>query len=312
MNGTKYADAVGAVRAMENTLLGKSDIEQLINARSKSEVKSILSSRTGNQSADLNDVWNFLCEYAPDCEELKILLYRNDFHNLKAVLKAIISNRDPEQYYIAPSNIGLSELTDAVSKKEYDLLPKYMQKTASEAYELLTKTLDGQLSDSFIDRSALEAVQKASEECGIEFMKRYAQLITACSDIKTAYRCCILGKSAQFMENAVCGSPELEKDELIKSSLAGTEQLFTYLETTHYSEAAALLKESSVKYEKWCDDVIMELAEDARMLAFGSEPLAAYFIAKEAEIKNLRILSVCKEFGADKETITERMRKLYV
>ena len=48
------------------------------------------------------------------------------------------------------------------------------------------------------------------------------------------------------------------------------------------------------------------------MLAFGSEPLAAYFIAKEAEIKNLRILSVCKEFGADKETITERMRKLYV
>ena len=35
MNGTKYADAVGAVRAMENTLLGKSDIEQLINARSK-------------------------------------------------------------------------------------------------------------------------------------------------------------------------------------------------------------------------------------------------------------------------------------
>ena len=114
------------------------------------------------------------------------------------------------------------------------------------------------------------------------------------------------------MENAVCGSPEIEKDELIKSALAGTEQLFTYLETTHYSEAAALLKESSAKYEKWCDDVIMELAEDARMLAFGSEPLAAYFIAKEAEIKNLRILSVCKEFGADKETITERMRKLYV
>ena len=56
----------------------------------------------------------------------------------------------------------------------------------------------------------------------------------------------------------------------------------------------------------------MELAETARMQAFGSEPLAAYFIAKEAEIKNLRILSVCKEFGANKETITERMRKLYV
>lgn len=48
------------------------------------------------------------------------------------------------------------------------------------------------------------------------------------------------------------------------------------------------------------------------MRSFGPEPLEAYFIAAEAEQKNLRIISVCKEFGADRETITERMRKLYV
>lgn len=58
--------------------------------------------------------------------------------------------------------------------------------------------------------------------------------------------------------------------------------------------------------------MIMEHAESARLQAFGYEPLAAYFIAKEAEIKNIRILTVCREYGADRETITERMRKLYV
>ena len=66
------------------------------------------------------------------------------------------------------------------------------------------------------------------------------------------------------------------------------------------------------RFEKWCDDIIIELAESARTMAFGAEPLAAYYIARETEQKNLRILSVCKEFGADKKTITERMRKLYV
>jgi len=110
MNGTKYANAVGAVRAMENNLLSRSDIEQLINARSKAEMSSITASKTGTaKSEDLSDVWAMLMEYAPDCKELEILLYRNDFHNLKAVLKAIISNRDPKQYYIAPSNVGLKE-----------------------------------------------------------------------------------------------------------------------------------------------------------------------------------------------------------
>ena len=314
MNGTKYANAVGAVRAMENSLLGRSDMEQLINARNKAEVNSIIASKNGSgaKSENLEDVWNMLREYAPDCKELEILLYRNDFHNLKAVLKAIISNRDPQQYYISPSNVELSVLTEAINSREYDALPEYMRDAASEAYELVTRTLDGQLSDSLIDTAALKAMQESAGKFGGEFMQQYAKLTTVCSDIKTAYRCCLLNKSAQFMETALCGSEELEKSELIKAALSGTEAFFGFLETTNYANAAALLKDSAAQYEKWCDDAVMELADGARSQAFGSDPLAAYFIAKEAEIKNLRILSVCKEFGADKETITERMRKLYV
>ena len=313
MNGTKYANAVGAVRAMENTLLSKSDVDQLISSKSKAEIESILTSKNGaSKGDDLVSVWEMLREYAPDCKELEILLYKNDFHNLKAVLKAVISNREPSDYYVSPSNVELSVLVEAINKKDYSLLPEYMRKTAEEAYELVTNTLDGQLSDSLIDRSYMEALQKSAEEFGGEFMQRYAQLITASADIKTAYRCSMLNKPSQFMENAICGSRELEKDQLIKAALGGTESLFAFLESTPYSDAAALLKTSAAQYEKWCDDVVLELAETARMQAFGPEPLAAYYIAKEAEIKNLRILSVCKEFGADRETITERMRKLYV
>lgn len=314
MNGTKYANVVGAVRAMENSLLGKNDIDQLINARSKAEISSIIASRNGSAAneSSLDDVWAMLREYAPDCKELEILLYRNDFHNLKAVLKAVISNRDPKNYYITPSNVELSVLTEAVSSRDYSLLPKYMREAAAEAYELVTRTLDGQLSDSLIDTAALREMQRAAENAGDEFMRKYAELMTVCADIKTAYRCSLLNKSAQFMETSICGSAELDKDSLIKAALGGTESFFGYLETTVYGETVSLMKESPARFEKWCDDVIMELAESARMTAFGSEPLAAYFIAKEAEIKNLRIISVCKEFGADKDTITERMRKLYV
>lgn len=314
MTGTKYANAVGAIRAMESSLLSKSDIDQLINSGNKAEIESILAAKnsSGAHTETLGDVWTMIRGYAPDCKELEILLYRNDFHNLKAVLKAVISNRDPKQYYIAPSNVTLSQLTEAINNKEYEGLPEYMRSTAAQAYELLTRTLDGQLSDSLIDTGALSAMQKSSAEFGGEFMQKYSQLLTVCSDIKTAYRCSLMKKSVQFTEAAVCGSDELDKDSLVKASVSGTEAFFSFLEGTPYSEAGTLLKASSAQYEKWCDDIIMELAGTARMQAFGAEPLAAYYIAKEAEIKNLRILTVCKEFGADRETITERMRKLYV
>ena len=244
--------------------------------------------------------------------DFEILLYKNDFHNLKAVLKALISNREPSDYYISPSNVELKALVDSLNNRDYSELPIYMQKTAADAYELLTNSLDGQLSDSLIDKSAIQAMQKSADDFGSDFMKKYSCLIAVCADIKTTYRCIMQKKSRQFMDTALSGSDKLDKNLLINSASEGIEAFFAFLETTPYSEAATMLKESPAKFEKWCDDIIIELAESARTMAFGAEPLAAYYIARETEQKNLRILSVCKEFGADKKTITERMRKLYV
>ena len=311
MGNTSYASAVAAVRAMENSLLTHSDIEQLIASKSKAEYNSLISAK-GSEQATLEDVWDMLRAYAPNDRELEILLYKNDFHNLKAALKAVISGKEPQHYFIRPTNLDLDKLVVSIKSKEYEDLPEYIRKTAQEAYELLTRTLDGQLSDSVIDTAALEAMQRAAYRHGGEFMRRYAEMTALYADIKTAYRCALMKKSKSFIETAVCGTSELDKDSLVRAALEGVDGLFAYLENTQYSDAAKLLRESPAKFEKLCDDEMIELAQTARMTAFGTEPLAAYYLAKEAEIKNLRIISVCKESGTDRETITERMRKLYV
>ena len=311
MGNTSYASAVAAVRAMENSLLTHSDIEQLIASKSKAEYNSLISAK-GSEQATLEDVWDMLRAYAPNDRELEILLYKNDFHNLKAALKAVISGKEPQHYFIRPTNLDLDKLVVAIKSKEYEDLPEYIRKTAQEAYELLTRTLDGQLSDSVIDTAALEAMQRAAYRHGGKFMRRYAEMTALYADIKTAYRCALMKKPKSFIETAAGGTSELDKDSLVKAALEGVDGLFAYLENTQYSDAAKLLRESPAKFEKLCDDEMIELAQTSRMTAFGTEPLAAYYLAKEAEIKNLRIISVCKESGTDRETITERMRKLYV
>lgn len=310
MSTTEYASAVAAVKTLESSLLTRSDMDQLINTPTLSELKTLLNSKTHGET--LTDVWEMLSGYAPDCEVLKILLYKNDFHNLKAVLKAMLSGRDPAHYYISPSNVSLEAIKNAYTSKSPDGLPAYMRIPADEAYELATRTLDGQLSDSLIDTAALTAMQKSADDCGNEFIIKYAQLTTVCADIKTAYRCSIMHKSNQFLETAICGSMELDKASLIRAALSGRDGFLNYLSNTPYAEAAELLKNSPAQFEKWCDDIITEHAETARMQAFGAEPLAAYYIAKEAELKNIRIISICRECGTDRETITERMRRLYV
>ncbi|MDE6796602.1 MAG: V-type ATPase subunit, partial [Ruminococcus sp.] len=100
--GIDYASAVAVVRTLENSLFTKNDLEQLINARDRNESETLINSKN---AGTLLEVWEMLRTFAPDSKELEILLYRNDFHNLKAVLKAMVSGREPENYLIEPSNI---------------------------------------------------------------------------------------------------------------------------------------------------------------------------------------------------------------
>lgn len=309
--GTEYASAVAAVRAMECSLLSPADIEQLISADSAEDFNGLIESKKSAQNT-LIEVWEMLRSYAPDNEELKIMLYRNDFHNLKAALKSVISGRNAEDYFVYPSNFEPKLASEAFTSKDYSELPEYMRKTASEAYELLTETMDGQLSDSFIDKAALKAMISSADKCKSSFIRKYAELTAVCSDIKIAYRCALMGKSLKFTGSALCGTDKLEKDALAEVSAEGTEALLGYIEENGFEDAAEALRESPAQFEKWCDDVLMELAETARSSPFGYEPLAAYYIAKEAEIKNIRIIKVCRESGSDKNTVMERMRKLYV
>lgn len=306
---TEYAGAVAAIRAMENMLFTHSDLEQLINARTDAEFKTLISAK---DTGGLMEVWDMLRTYAPDSRELEILLYRNDFHNLKAVLKSMVSGRETDDYFIEPSNVTPENLKEAFRKKNTDILPEYMRETAAAAYELLTRTLDGQLADTLIDTATLMAMQKSAAEFGSDFIREYVQIITVCADIKTAYRCSRMNKTRDFLEGAVCGSDVIDKESLIRAALGGTENLLGFLEHTPYSELAQLLRDSPAQFEKRCDDMVTELAENTRLKAFGTEPLIAYYIAKEAEIKNLRIITVCRESDADTLTITERLRKLYV
>lgn len=319
---TDFASAVAAVRAMENTLLSSSDIDRMARSGSYSEIAAVLNSRGKNVPENRTDfynslddelerVWSFIRDMTGDCRELEILLYRNDFHNLKAALKALIMNTDPTRLFIRPTLLKLDELPEIIASKRYEELPEYMRNAATDAYGILTQTLDGQLADAVIDTAAIKAMQADSEKYGGELLHKYSKTIALCSDIKTAYRCSIMKKSESFMQLALCGSDELDKNALIRSAVGGTESLLSFLESSGYREAADMLRESPAAFEKWCDDELMKLAEEARFKAFGPDPLAAYFIAQETEIKNLRILLVCKDCGASGETISERMRKLY-
>ena len=278
MRDTDYTYAVARIRANEPTLLRAVDVEQMISAPDCPEITDI--------DEKVAETWRLITEILPQPGELDFLIIKNDFHNLKALLKSIFTGGDPSAYFMRPAVFEPAEMAEALREKRFDGLPACMAGCAEEAYELLAKTLDGQLADAVIDRQCLEttlAMAKATEN---DFAFTLAQMMCAFANAKITLRAAKTGKGQAFLDRALYGCPAIDIPE----------------------EAA----QSGAAFEKYCDDALLEYACAAKAKHFGPEPLIAFYLAREAEAKTLRIVHTCRQSGCPAAEIRRRVRLLYV
>ena len=97
-----------------------------------------------------------------------------------------------------------------------------------------------------------------------------------------------------------------------EASEKGTEGICLYLEKTPYSEGAGELRRSISAFERWCDNLMIRRLKPQRYNPFGLSPLAAYILARENEIKSVRIILSGKRHQLSQESIRERVREMYV
>lgn len=318
-----YTFAVAKIRELENELLPKAVIEQMVTAKNEKEVLAALSSK-GWEIADNHrntdkllteesvNAWETLMSLAPDSVELKGLTVLNDFHNLKAALKSLVTGTEPERLYTVPTTLELDSLFENIREKRYYELPEYMQLPAEEGYKVLAETKDGQIFDSFMDREAMKALKNFGEESDSEMFKSYVDFLIAMTDIKIAYRGARAQKSEEFFLDSLCGSEYLDREVLAAEASKGEQSLLSFLETSPYKDAAESLKISVTRFERFIDDGLTDITESARTESFSVDPLIAYYHAKQTEIKVVRIIMTCKQNAVEQKIIRERLRKTYV
>ena len=319
----EYTYAVARVRANEQTLLSAADIEQLITAGDYKVTMQKLSDAGWGEIKDIYNyasylenyfakTWDFLVEIMSDIHELDLLLVKNDMQNLKAALKQIVSQHDAKDLYVQSTVYDTESILKAVEDRRWNDLPDFMQEPAKEAYEVLTETSNGQLADAIIDKATLERIKFLGVESGSPILAELAERMCATANIKTALRCANTGKSKDFVTRSLCNCDTISKDKLIETSLEGVDSVLKYLEESSYKEAGAKFKESTSAFEKWCDDILMECVKEARYTAFGIDPIIAYYVARDAEIKTVRIILSAKINNLPADVIRERVRALYV
>lgn len=320
---TDYAYAVARVRSNELSLLTEADTEQLIEADSyEAAMNKLADLGWGEVSKDTDYAqylenyfathWEFLEEILDDIHELDLLLIQNDMQNLKAALKNLVLVQPADGVYSKSTVYDTDALVEAVKQKEWTELPEFMQEPAQEAYGVLTTTANGQLADAIIDKATLERILYLGNATGSTVLANIAERKVATANIKAALRCAKTGKSKDFIERSLAECATLDKGNLVEAALSGQDAVLSYLEMTDYKEGADEFRESTSKFEKWCDDLLMECVSEARYTPFGVEPIVAYYVARDAEVKTARIILSAKKNDLSSDMIRERVRTLYV
>lgn len=318
-----YIYAVARIRAKELLCFGSPAMEQLMACKTYEECLRMLNEKGwGNGSAgqtpeslldgERNKTWEQLRELVEDMSVFDVFLYANDYHNLKAAIKENYAPSHGADIYSSNGTIDPAVFRQAADEHDFSVLPVGMRDAAEEAMSVLRETGDGQLCDIIIDKAALNAILQAGKASGDPLLAFYAEHTVATANIKTAVRCQKTGKSLAFIQRALAECDTLDVSLLAQTAVESFEAMIEYLGRTCYSGAAEALTQSASAFERWCDNRLIEKIRPQKYETSTIGPLAAWLLARENEIKTVRILLSGKRNGLSDDAIRERLREMYV
>ncbi len=323
----EYIYAVTRVHMAEQNLLSTQDLEQMISLPKAEDVFRFLADKgwgnaetpTNNAeallAAETEKTWGLIQELAGEIEPFNVFRYANDYHNVKAAIKlSYVSNeeKDQEHYFIPYGTVATDKIKKAASEHDFSSLPENLAKAGQEAYEVLVQTSNGQQCDMVLDRAALCDIGMAGEATNSELLRRYAEIVVDAANIKAAVRCQRMGKKRDFIDRVLAPVGSLDIKTLKETAADKAETIYAYLETTAYAGAVEALKTSMAAFESWCEDEMIRMIRPQRTQYFGLEPLAAFILGRENEIRMARLILSTKINHLSNDSLRERLREMYV
>jgi V/A-type H+-transporting ATPase subunit C len=337
---------MGRIRAVEGKMLGRAQLERMIEAKTAGEAARVLrESGYGRQSGEpelsggegaagggsgsggdggyerLLDEENgkligFLGEISPEPMLLNIFLRKNDYHNLKVLMKGELSGHPDDSLLSRSGLIPPQKLAACARERSFRDLPKAMADGYEEAARAYSKALDPQAIDIKLDRAAYAQMLAEAREFGNPFLLGLVVIYIDIANIGAFVRIKAMKKSRDFLRGALLEGGRLDRAVFERHlSDATVEGFVAALQFTPYG---AICEEglkawqatgTITAFERLADDFALAYAGAARLRPAGPETIVAYLVAKQAELKNARIVLVGKTNAIPGDTIRERLRR---
>ncbi|KXO16211.1 V-type ATP synthase subunit C [Peptoniphilus sp. GNH] len=333
MDRNDYIQSSATVRVLEKKLLDKPFYNRLIESRDLAEAIRFLQdsyyqtfvqklSRPEDYELALKEAQDAIYKEAyglsphKDPVEIAALIY--NYHNLKVLAKEIILKKTLDSVYVAIGDVNIPKLREAVvDKKPSQDVEKYYE-ILQDALSLYEKTKDPQAIDIFMDKKYFENLKYLARKSEMPMIESYAMNLIDFTNIKTFLRCKKQERSWEFISKVLIEGGFIEVENFRKYMIEKLDKdsaLFKQAEIYGAVKAGLSSYEDSKSlslFEQSMDNYFVNMLKEAKKVTYGPEVIFAYVMAKENEIKNIRIILMSKLSGLDSEKIRQRLRDSYV
>ncbi len=328
-----YAYPTARIRAKEVKLLDGSRFERMLEASTPQEAYKVLtesdygvgSDNAGNVfsfetllSEEMKKTYSLLEEIAPQPEVVRAFQRRHDFFNVKVLLKAEFSNQETPEILTDTGTFDRDTIKRIIRERDYEELSSIMQRAITEIYDIFSRTRDPQLVDLVMDKASFEQLRADLGAMDNDFLQELAVLMTDITNIKMFIRVRALNKAWDFIKKLLLDGGQIPESVYMVNSDKPLDAFITDIRHTRYGDAVNKgyelykTKKNISGLEKLLDDYLMEFVRSAKLITMGVEPFIAWLFAKEAEIRNVRIIMTGKINGLPNDLIRERLRLVYV
>ena len=264
---------------------------------------------------ELTRFYDELFDISPSKIPLRLITLKYFYHNLKVLIKEDIGKKDLKDLYMNIGDFDLKEYRDALVKGNKRNRNIELIQRVEEIYE---EKKDPQLIDIYLDNAYFTELLELAEKSQVDLFIKYAKDLIDFTNIRTLLRAKKQEKDVEFLRQIIIEGGNVRKEtylDLLNREVSSDTDAFKKLEIYKYiKEALDSFKERGnlSDFEREMDNYFIDLIKDVKYITYGPEVIFANVLAKEMEIKNLRIILVSKLNGLDSEFIREKLRDTYV
>ena len=333
MDRMQFIQGVTRTRVFETRLLSRPKIDRMIDADDIDEVikllseteysKSLIGINSANDyekilSNELKRVYDLMREVSVEAVVVDLLALKYDYHNLKVLIKEQEFNQDLSELYVPIGTNEPQKLKQAYKDGDFSEIDEEFKHAIDATILDLNKNHDPQRIDITLDSYYFEHLYKIANDTQIDLFIEYVKDMIDFINVKSSIRMKKQGKDFRFFKDVILENGNINKEDILSAYGDSIDTMIQKFKNSKISSALIkglnYYKETNrlSEFEKFMDDYLMELNKKSKYINFGPEPIFSYIIAKEAEIKNLRIIMVSKINNLSPDVIRGRVSDLYV